>query len=79
MLINNSNAMLQSQVSDRLRGRVMSVYTLIFFGSMTLGSLIAGTVAEQLGEPWTVMLSSSILLVMAVVAWIFLPGIRKQE
>jgi len=79
MLINNSNAMLQSHVSDQLRGRVMSVYTLIFFGSMTLGSLIAGTVAEQLGEPLTVMLSSSILLVLAVVAWIFLPGIRKQE
>jgi len=79
MLINNSNAMLQSHVSDQLRGRVMSVYSLIFFGSMTLGALIAGTVAEKFGEPLTVMVSSFILLALAVVAWIFLPNIRGQE
>jgi MFS family permease len=34
MVMNNSNAMMQTNTPDRLRGRVMSVYTLIFFGSM---------------------------------------------
>lgn len=79
MLMNNSNAMVQSQMPDHLRGRVMSVYTLVFFGSMPLGSLLAGSVAERFGEPVTVMLSAGILMVLAVAAWLFLPEVRRQE
>ncbi len=79
MIVNNSNAIVQSHVSDKLRGRVMSVYTLIFFGSMPLGSLLAGTVAERLGEPQTVMISAVMLMVCAIVARVFIPAIRKQE
>jgi fucose permease len=79
MISNNSNALIQSQVPDELRGRVMSVYTLVFFGSMPLGSLMAGTLAQQLGQPMTVMLGASLLMVLAIAAWIFLPAIRRQE
>ena len=79
MIMNNSNAMIQSQVPDNLRGRVMSVYTLVFFGSMPLGSLYAGTLAQKAGEPLTVMTGAGVLLVLAVVAWFFLPRIRREE
>lgn len=79
MIMNNSNAMMQSQVPDHLRGRVMSVYTLIFFGAMPLGSLFAGTFAQKFGEPLTVMLGAAVLMALAIAAWIFLPGIRRQE
>jgi predicted MFS family arabinose efflux permease len=79
MIMNNSNAMMQSQVPDHLRGRVMSVYTLVFFGSMPLGALFAGTFAQKFGEPLTVMLGAALLMVLAIAAWIFLPGIRRQE
>ncbi len=79
MIMNNSNALMQSQVPDRLRGRVMSVYTLVFFGSMPLGALFAGTVAEKIGEPLTVMLGAGILMALAIAAWFFLPNIRRQE
>jgi MFS family permease len=79
MISNNSNAIIQSQVPDELRGRVMSVYTLVFFGSMPIGSLLAGTLAQQISEPLTVMLGASLLMVLAVAAWIFLPAIRRQE
>jgi MFS family permease len=79
VIINGSNAMVQSQVPDELRGRVMSVYTLVFFGSMPLGSLLAGAVAEKLTEPTTVMLGAGMLLVFAVAVWMFLPRIRQQE
>jgi len=44
----------QSQVPDMLRGRVMGIYTLVFFGMTPLGSLAAGVAAAQLGEPATV-------------------------
>jgi MFS family permease len=79
MIMNNSNAMMQSQVPDHLRGRVMSVYTLVFFGSMPLGALFAGTLAQKLGEPLTVMLGAGVLMVLAISAWIFLPRIHAQE
>ena len=79
MVLNNSQAIVQSLVPDALRGRVMGVYTLIFFGSMPIGSLLAGSLAEWIGEPLTVMLGASMLLVLAVAAWFFLPIIRRQE
>ena len=79
MIANNSNAIIQSHVPDQLRGRVMSVYTLIFFGAMPLGSLLAGSLAQQIGAPLTVKLSALFLLVLAVAAWLFLPSIRQQE
>ena len=79
MIMNNNNAMVQTQIPDKLRGRVMSVYTLVFFGSMPLGSLFAGTFAQKYNEPLTVMISAAVLMGLAIAAWIFLPGIRKQE
>ncbi len=79
MIMNNSNALMQSQVPDHLRGRVMSVYTLVFFGSMPLGALFAGTFAQKFNEPLTVMLGAAVLMALAIAAWIFLPDIRRQE
>ena len=79
MVLNNSQAIVQSLVPDALRGRVMGVYTLVFFGSMPIGSLLAGALAEWIGEPDTVMLGASILFMLALAAWVFLPAIRRQE
>jgi MFS family permease len=79
MVTNNSQAIVQSLVSDNLRGRVMGVYTLVFFGSMPLGSLLAGTVAERIGEPLTMMIGAALLMILAIAAWIFLPDIRRQD
>jgi fucose permease len=79
MVANNSQAIVQSLVSDHIRGRVMGVYTLVFFGSMPIGSLLAGSVAERIGEPLTVMLGAGFLLMLAIGAWLFLPVIRRQE
>lgn len=79
MMLNNSQAIVQSLVSDNLRGRVMGVYTLVFFGSMPIGSILAGSVAEKIGEPMTVMLGAVLLLILAIVAWLFFPAIRRQE
>ena len=78
MVTNNAQAVVQSLVPDNLRGRVMGVYTLVFFGSMPIGALLAGTAAGKIGEPITVMAGAVLLLVMAIAAWIFLPEIRKQ-
>jgi MFS family permease len=58
-----TNTMIQTIVADELRGRVISIYTLIFLGGMPLGNLIVGAVAQYFGAPVTVILGSVICLV----------------
>jgi fucose permease len=46
-----ANTLVQSTVPDALRGRVMSVYMMVFIGFFPIGSLIAGAIAERFGTP----------------------------
>ncbi len=46
-----ANTLVQTTVPDGLRGRVMSVYMMVFQGFFPIGSLIAGAVAEGFGVP----------------------------
>jgi MFS family permease len=78
MIANNSNALIQSYVSDELRGRVMSIYTLVFFTSMPVGAMFAGFIAEEIGAPLTVAIGSVLLLILGLGAYVFLPGIRAE-
>jgi MFS family permease len=42
---------IQMNVHDGMRGRVMSMLTVIFFGFATLGGVIAGTIGDRIGVP----------------------------
>ncbi len=79
IVLNTSNAIVQSHVEDELRGRVMSIYTLTFFGLMPLGSLLLGIIASQWGEPQAVMFSGFMMLVLALSMWFFRPALRRLE
>jgi MFS family permease len=50
------NTLVQSEVPDAFRGRVMALYTLTFFGIAPLGALPVGMVANALGTPLAVLL-----------------------
>lgn len=76
VLFNMLNTLLQGIVEDDLRGRVMSIYTLTFFGGMPIGALWAGAVAEQYGEPLTVILGAVISLGFAVFVYWRIPKVR---
>jgi len=78
-LANTTNAMVQTYVNDELRGRVMGIYTLVFFGAMPLGSLLAGIMASWIGEPMTIALNALVLLAFAMLIWLFKPNMRKLE
>jgi MFS family permease len=78
VLANASNALLQNQVPDDLRGRVMSIYMLSFFGLMPIGSLMAGSVAEWVGEPLTVAIGATLLLTFAGLVWLRVPELRRE-
>jgi predicted MFS family arabinose efflux permease len=57
-----TNTILQTIVEERLRGRVMSFYTMAFFGTVPIGSLLGGIMAERYGAPTTVLVSGIICL-----------------
>ena len=50
------NTLVQVMVPDRLRGRVMGLYTMMFVGMAPVGALLAGLIAAKAGAPWTVAL-----------------------
>ena len=54
--------LVQSNVEDRLRGRVVSVYSLAFRGAMPLGNLVAGVLASFLGAPRVLILDGAVLI-----------------
>jgi MFS family permease len=49
-----TNTILQTIVEDHLRGRVMAFYTMAFFGTAPIGSLLAGVAADRIGAQWTI-------------------------
>ncbi len=79
VIFNLINALIQTQVTDELRGRVLSLYSLVFFGSMTLGALLIGVAAEWTSEPLTVVISAWITLGFAIFLWARVPKLRAME
>jgi MFS family permease len=51
-----ANTLIQTLVDENLRGRVMAFYTMAFLGTMPLGSLAAGLVADWIDAPTTIAL-----------------------
>jgi len=74
---NTANSLVQTRVPDELRGRVMSIYTLVFFGAMPVGALLVGVMAGAVGEPLTVLVNAALLAAAAVWIWLRLPRMRR--
>jgi len=77
LVTNNNNSMIQSEVPDVLRGRVMGLYAMVMNGAYTLGQLATGAFAQSFGAPATAIACAVILFTFAVIAWIFFPFIRQ--
>ncbi len=70
------NTVLQTIVDDDKRGRVMSLYVTAFMGSAPFGSLVAGSLASNIGTPATLLLSGITILIAAVVFAKVVPSLR---
>jgi len=73
-----SNTLIQAMVPDILRGRVMAVYSMMFMGMAPIGALIAGSLAQRLGAPVTVMIGGSICIASASAFAMRLPRLRVE-
>jgi MFS family permease len=74
-----ANTLVQTTVPDHLRGRVMSVYTMLFMGMMPLGNLQAGTLASRFGAPFAVGFGAAICALAALLILWRLPQLRRLE
>ena len=72
----STNTILQTIVEERMRGRVMSFYTMAFLGTAPLGSLLAGVAADRIGAPMTIFFGGLACIAAGIWFAVKLPTIR---
>ncbi len=78
-IFNIANALVQTLVRDELRGRVMGIYSLTFFGFLPVGALWIGLAAEKFGEPAAIIINSVALLAFSGLLTLLVPQLRRLE
>jgi MFS family permease len=73
----STNTLIQMMIPDALRGRVMSVYSMMFMGMAPIGALLGGTLAHHLGAPLTVALGGGGCLAAGLTFAVRLPTWRQ--
>jgi MFS family permease len=73
-----SNTLIQTMVPDELRGRVMSVYSMMFMGMAPFGAFFGGALAHRAGAPLTVGVGGVACFMGAVWFWRMLPELRVE-
>ncbi len=71
--------MVQLQIADRVRGRVMSIFSLIHAGADTAGNVAVGTAAVVLGLPWALVAGSALAAIYVAALGFWLPSVRELE
>jgi MFS family permease len=72
------STMIQTIVDDRMRGRVMGIFSMAFLGMYPLGSLAGGALASAIGAPATLAIGGCFCTVAALVLWRRLPALRAH-
>ena len=76
--MSSSNTLIQAMVPDELRGRVMSLYSMMFMGMAPFGALMGGFVSDRLGAPIAVAIGGVACVAGAVWFGRHLPKIRVE-
>jgi MFS family permease len=71
--------LVQIRTPDRVRGRVMSLYSMVHAGSSTAGNLLVGGSAVYLGLPLALTLGGLAALIYALGLSIAMPALRRQD
>ncbi len=72
-----TNTLIQVLSPDDVRGRALSVYTMIAIGVVPLGSLVDGAIAAVIGLRPTFALAGAVCVAMFVAIWFCAPAVRK--
>jgi predicted MFS family arabinose efflux permease len=74
-----ANTTIQMAVPDQLRGRVMSVYTTVFAGSVPAGGLLMGLIASSWSVPAALMAGALVTLAIGIASTVWLRRIRRAD
>jgi MFS family permease len=69
LYFSTTNTLIQTNVSDAMRGRVMGIYALVFGGMMPVGGLESGLLSHAIGVPWTVAVGALICAAAGLLTW----------
>jgi MFS family permease len=78
MQMGSTNTLIQAMVPDRLRGRTMAIYAMMFMGMAPFGALLSGAAADRIGAPRTVAVGGVLAIVGAIAFGRHLPKIRGE-
>jgi MFS family permease len=73
-----SNTLIQTIVPDHLRGRVMSLYSMMFMGMAPFGAFFGGALANRIGAPMTVAIGGIACVLGAIWFGRALPELRIE-
>jgi MFS family permease len=76
LMMASGNTLLQSLVEEEKRGRVMSIFTMAFTGTMPLGNLAIGAIAGKFGAPLALILSGIFCVIVAIMFYRKIPELR---
>jgi len=68
-LFSSITSLVQLNITEELRGRVMSIFMLAFRGGMPLGNLISGYLASRL-SPTTALVSGGVLMILTACSFL---------
>ncbi|MFV0575921.1 MAG: MFS transporter [Vibrio sp.] len=70
-VLTSLNVSAQISLPEWVRARGLAIFVTVFFGSMTVGSLLWGQVSSVIGLSWTLILAALCLVVFIPITWRF--------
>jgi MFS family permease len=74
-----ANTTIQLSVPDQLRGRVMSVYTTVFAGSVPVGGLLMGAIASAWSVQLSLLIGALLSLACGIGGWFWLRRLHPAQ
>ena len=74
-----TNTLVQLSAPDGFRGRIMSVYSMLFQGMMGAGRMQAGLTMSLTGAPFAVLIGAALSLIYSVFVFFKWPKIRQLK
>jgi MFS family permease len=79
LFISTTNALLQLNAVDAMRGRVMALWSIVFLGSTPIGGPITGLLAHGLGVRWAIAIGGVAVVITAALGLLALRHSRVVE
>jgi MFS family permease len=67
----------QLMAPPEMRGRLLSLFTMVSFGVQPFSAIIVGNVAERLGTPTAIIINGTLLIVFALTMLLLRGGLRR--